>query len=117
MEQQQNPRLDPRGRKVKILATTGPATANPDVLRNLFLAGADAFRVNMSHGEHEVHAQTIANIRALEREFRRPIAILADLQGPKLRVGKFADGRATIAHGASFTFDRSTEPGLSLIHI
>lgn len=111
MEQQQNPRLDPRGRKVKILATTGPATANPDVLRNLFLAGADAFRVNMSHGEHEVHAQTIANIRALEREFRRPIAILADLQGPKLRVGKFADGRATIAHGASFTFDRSTEPG------
>ncbi|KLE34118.1 pyruvate kinase [Aurantiacibacter luteus] len=104
-------RLQPRGRKVKILATTGPATADPEVLRALFLAGADAFRVNMSHGEHAVHAQTIANIRALEKEFGRPIAILADLQGPKLRVGKFADGRATIAHGAAFTFDRSPEPG------
>ncbi|MGB3165252.1 MAG: pyruvate kinase [Alteraurantiacibacter sp.] len=105
------PKLQPRGRKVKILATTGPATADPDVLRRLFKAGADAFRVNMSHGEHAVHAQTIANIRALEKEFRRPIAILADLQGPKLRVGQFADGRATVAHGATFTFDRKSEPG------
>ncbi|APE27195.1 pyruvate kinase [Aurantiacibacter gangjinensis] len=104
-------KLEPRGRKVKILATTGPATADPEVLRALFLAGADAFRVNMSHGEHDIHAKTIANIRALEAEFHRPIAILADLQGPKLRVGKFADGRATIAHGATFTFDRSDEPG------
>ncbi|WP_271079376.1 pyruvate kinase [Aurantiacibacter sp. MUD61] len=104
-------KLDPRGRKVKILATTGPSTADPDVLRSLFKAGADAFRVNMSHGEHEMHAKTIANIRALEKEFHRPIAILADLQGPKLRVGKFADGKATISHGAKFTFDRSSEPG------
>ncbi len=104
-------KLQPRDRKVKILATTGPATADPDVLRALFLAGADAFRVNMSHGEHEVHAQTIANIRALEKEFHRPIAVLADLQGPKLRVGKFADGRATIPHGAEFTFDRDGTPG------
>ena len=108
---QNPPKLQPRGRKVKILATTGPATADADVLRRLFLAGADAFRVNMSHGEHAIHAQTIANIRALEEEFGKPIAILADLQGPKLRVGKFAEGRATIAHGATFTFDRNPEPG------
>ncbi|WAT16893.1 pyruvate kinase [Aurantiacibacter sp. MUD11] len=104
-------KLEPRRRKVKILATTGPASSDPDMLRNLLLAGADAFRVNMSHGEHEVHAKTIAAIRALEKEYNRPIAILADLQGPKLRVGKFADGRATIPHGAEFTFDRSQEPG------
>lgn len=111
MAKLETPRLSPRGRKVKILATTGPATGDPDVLRALFLAGADAFRVNMSHGEHAQHAETIANIRALEKEFARPIAVLADLQGPKLRVGKFAQGRATIAHGGSFTFDRSSEPG------
>ena len=107
----QSPKLEPRGRKVKILATTGPATADPDVLRSLFLAGADAFRVNMSHGEHAMHAKTIANVRALEKEFGRPIAILADLQGPKLRVGEFKDDRATIPHGGRFTFDRSPEPG------
>lgn len=111
MAKELSPKLDPRDRKVKILATTGPATADPDVLRRLFLAGADAFRVNMSHGEHAVHAQTFANIRALEQEFGKPIAVLADLQGPKLRVGQFADGRATIPHGATFTFDRSSQPG------
>jgi pyruvate kinase len=104
-------KLQPRGRKVKILATTGPATADPDVLRSLFLAGADAFRVNMSHGEHANHAKTIAAIRALEKEFNRPIAILADLQGPKLRVGSFAEGKALIAHGAAFAFDRDPAPG------
>ncbi|WP_137680772.1 pyruvate kinase [Aurantiacibacter suaedae] len=101
----------PRNRKVKILATTGPATEDPEVLRALFRAGADAFRVNMSHGEHAFHAQTIAKIRALEAEFGRPIAILADLQGPKLRVGKIAGGRATIPHGGTFTFDRDPTPG------
>jgi len=104
-------KLQPRGRKVKILATTGPATADPDVLRSLFMAGADAFRVNMSHGEHANHAATIAAIRALEKEFNRPIAILADLQGPKLRVGSFAEGKALIAHGAAFTFDSNPVPG------
>ncbi|RPF71641.1 pyruvate kinase [Aurantiacibacter spongiae] len=105
------PRLEPRGRKVKILATTGPACNQPDMLRRLFRAGADAFRVNMSHGEHAVHARTIAAIRELEAEFARPIAILADLQGPKLRVGTFANGSARIPHGGTFTFDRSEEPG------
>ncbi|GAA5055024.1 pyruvate kinase [Erythrobacter westpacificensis] len=111
MENVDTRKLGPRSRKVKILATTGPACNDIDMLRRLFQAGADAFRVNMSHGEHEVHARTIANIRKLEKEFYRPIAILADLQGPKLRVGTFKDGRATIPHGGTFTFDRVGEPG------
>ncbi len=105
------PQLGPRDRKVKILATTGPACADADTLRRLLVAGADAFRVNMSHGEHERHAQTIRTIRALEKEFSRPIAILCDLQGPKLRVGSFKNGKAVIAHGARFTLDRDSAPG------
>ncbi len=104
-------KLDPRGRKVKILATTGPASREPEMLRKLFRAGADAFRVNMSHGEHAVHAETIKAIRALEKEFGRPIAIFCDLQGPKLRVGKFAGGKAVIRHSGHFTLDRNPEPG------
>ena len=74
-------KLDPRGRKVKILATVGPASRDPAMLRRLFRAGADAFRVNLSHGDHEGHAATIKAIRALEKEFNRPIAVLCDLQG------------------------------------
>ena len=104
-------RLDPRSRKVKILATVGPASRSPDMLRKLVKAGADAFRVNMSHGEHADHGATITAIRALEKEFARPIAILADLQGPKLRVGKFKDGQAVIRHSGHFTLDRNPEPG------
>ena len=105
------PKLDPRGRKVKILATVGPASRSPEMLARLFKAGVDAFRVNMSHGEHADHAQTIETIRALEKKFMRPIAILADLQGPKLRVGKFKDGQAVIRHSGHFTLDRNPEPG------
>ena len=74
--------------------------ATPRCSRRLFRAGADAFRVNMSHGDHATHAETIEAIRALEKEFGRPIAILCDLQGPKLRVGTFTDGQAVIRHGA-----------------
>jgi pyruvate kinase len=104
-------KLKPRARKIKILATVGPASRDPDVLRRLVQAGADAFRVNMSHGDHETHAQTIAAIRAAEKEFGKPIAVLCDLQGPKLRVGTFKDGRAVIRHGGHFTLDRNPEPG------
>lgn len=111
MPQRDGQRIDPRGRKVKILATVGPASRSPEMLRRLFKAGADAFRVNMSHGDHEGHAQTIAAIRALEKEFARPIAILADLQGPKLRVGPFKDGQAVIRHSGHFTLDRDRTPG------
>ncbi|ABC64989.1 pyruvate kinase [Erythrobacter litoralis] len=104
-------KIDPRGRKVKILATVGPASREPEMLRRLFKAGADAFRVNMSHGDHATHAETIKAIRELEREFYRPVAILCDLQGPKLRVGKFRDGKAVIRHSGHFTLDRNPEPG------
>ena len=104
-------KLDPRGRKVKILATTGPASRDASVLRSLFRAGADAFRVNMSHGEHAQHAATIRTIRALEKEFHRPIAVFCDLQGPKLRVGTFEGGEAVIRHSGHFTLDRKDEPG------
>lgn len=102
---------EPRSRKVKILATLGPASREPEMIGRLLRAGADAFRVNMSHGDHATHAQTIAAVRAAEKEFGRPIAILCDLQGPKLRVGTFKDSRAFIRHGAHFTFDRNPEPG------
>ena len=104
-------RIDPRGRKVKILATIGPASRSPEMLRRLFRAGADAFRVNMSHGSHADHEKAIGAIRALEKEFARPIAILADLQGPKLRVGTFKDGSAVIRHSGHFTLDRDETPG------
>ncbi len=104
-------KLDHRGRRVKILATLGPASREPEMIARLLQEGADAFRVNMSHGDHETHAATIAAIRAAEKEFGRPIAVLCDLQGPKLRVGTFKDGRAVIRHGSHFTLDRNPEPG------
>ncbi len=111
MKQRKLSAVSPRRRKVKILATVGPASSSPEMLKKLFMEGADAFRVNMSHGDHETHAKTIAAIRALEAEFGRPIAILADLQGPKLRVGTFKDGKAVIRHSGHFTLDRNPEPG------
>ncbi|MBC2667445.1 pyruvate kinase [Novosphingobium flavum] len=101
----------PRGRKVKILATVGPASRSPEMVERLLRAGVDAFRVNMSHGDHATHAETIATIRAAERDMGRPVAILCDLQGPKLRVGTFAEGKVLIRHGAHFTLDRDPAPG------
>ncbi|MEL7190761.1 MAG: pyruvate kinase, partial [Pseudomonadota bacterium] len=111
MTKKDHTRIDPRGRKVKILATIGPASRSPEMLRKLFKAGADAFRLNMSHGDHADHTKALTAIRALEKEFARPIAILADLQGPKLRVGTFKDGKAVIRHGGHFTLDREETPG------
>lgn len=104
-------KLEPRGRKVKILATLGPASNTPEMLEKLLRAGADAFRVNMSHGDKAGHAAVIKAIRELEARFHRPIAILADLQGPKLRVGTFKDGKAVIRHSGHFTLDRDPAPG------
>ncbi len=104
-------KLEPRKRKVKVLATVGPASRSPAMLARLLRAGADAFRVNMSHGDHALHAETIRAIRELEKGAGRPIAILADLQGPKLRVGSFAGGQAVIRHSGHFTLDRNPEPG------
>jgi pyruvate kinase len=104
-------KLAPRSRKVRILATLGPASSNEDMIRRLFLAGADAFRLNMSHGLHEIHAQNFALIRALEKEYGRSTTILADLQGPKLRIGTFAEGPVTLTVGETFLLDRDPTPG------
>lgn len=101
----------PRARKVRILATLGPATSTQDAIRDLFLAGADAFRLNMSHGSHDDHSANVGRIRTLEKEFNRPTTILADLQGPKLRVGSFADNLVTLKMGDSFVLDRDEAPG------
>lgn len=101
----------PRSRKVRILATLGPASDTKEKIRELAEAGADAFRLNMSHGTHEDHAQRVAIIRSLEQELGRPTTILADLQGPKLRVGKFAEGKAELSKGQTFIFDREDAPG------
>jgi pyruvate kinase len=104
-------KFEPRTRRVKILATVGPASRDPEMLERLLRAGADAFRLNMSHAEHADHAKSFEAIRALEKTYNRPIAILCDLQGPKLRVGTFKDGQAVIRHGAGFTLDRDPAPG------
>ena len=94
-----------RLRNVKIVATLGPAPSDYDTIRALFEAGADVFRLNMSHGTHEDIAARHAIIRQVEEDIGRPIGILADLQGPKLRVGVFANGaeelvrRRRLPHG------------------
>ena len=103
--------ITPRSRKVRVLATLGPASNSPEMIERLWHAGADAFRLNMSHGDQAGKLPVIAAIRALEKRYGRPTTILADLQGPKLRVGRFAGGRATVASGSTFTFDRSAAPG------
>ena len=103
--------LAPRSRKVKILATLGPASSTPQMIRKLMLAGADAFRINMSHGNQKQKAKLVDHIRALEKEFHRPTTILFDLQGPKLRVGHFDGGATVLKKGQKFTFDRDGAPG------
>ena len=100
-----------RLRRCKIVATLGPASQDPAVLARLFEAGVDVFRINMSHTSHERLRERVATIRALEAGAGRPIAILADLQGPKLRVGTFAGGRATLEPGSSFVLDADPAPG------
>ena len=102
---------EPRRRRVKVLATLGPASASLDMIRALHAAGADAFRINMSHGTPEARASLIANIRLLEEETGRPMTVLADLQGPKLRVGRFADGGVELVKGATFVLDMDKTPG------
>ena len=103
--------LTARRRKVRVLATLGPASRTPDVIEALMRAGADAFRINMSHGTQADHAPVVAAIRALEKPLGRPTTILADLQGPKLRVGTFAGMRAILTNGAEFRLDRDPAPG------
>jgi len=100
-----------RQRQAKIVATLGPASATKDMIKALFEAGADVFRFNFSHGTHADHHARFEIVRAVEREVGRPIAILADLQGPKLRVGQFADGKVQLEAGQEFVLDCDTTPG------
>jgi pyruvate kinase len=100
-----------RNRNVKIVATLGPASETYEMIRALHEAGADVFRLNMSHGTHEELAARHAAIRKVEEDLNSPIGILADLQGPKLRVGEFADGSEELAEGAHFRLDLDETPG------
>ncbi|WP_054313730.1 pyruvate kinase [Mesorhizobium sp. 1M-11] len=100
-----------RSRKVKILATIGPASSEEAMLKKLFEAGADVFRINMSHADHDLMRTLVGRIRSVEAAVGRPIGILADLQGPKLRVGKFANGAEELKVGQTFTLDDNPAPG------
>ena len=100
-----------RERNTKIVATVGPASSSREMLKQLFLSGVDVFRLNMSHGTHEDVRERHRLIREIEMELERPIGILVDLQGPKLRVGQFADGSAELEEGAKFRFDLTDVPG------
>ena len=94
-----------RLRNAKIVATLGPASTSPEIIDALFEAGADVFRLNFSHGSHDDHRQRLDTIRAIEQQRGRPIGVLLDLQGPKLRIGTFADGPIQLAAQASFRLD------------
>jgi len=100
-----------RLRRTKILATLGPASSDRNVIANLFRAGADVFRINMSHTSHDRMRELVALIRAVEFEYGRPIGILVDLQGPKLRIGRFGAGPITLAKGDTFVLDADEAPG------
>jgi pyruvate kinase len=100
-----------RLRRSKIVATLGPATSQRSAIADLFRAGADVFRINMSHASHDDMRERIQTIRSLEQEFGRPIAILLDLQGPKLRIGLFKEGAVELKRGDVFVLDSDTTPG------
>lgn len=119
-----NPSLEPEGqhmtatrsaihrsRFTKIVATLGPASSTPEVIRSLFENGVDVFRLNFSHGSHADHGERLRILRELEAETGRPIAVMADLQGPKLRIGTFANGPVTLSAGQEFRLDLSMAPG------
>ncbi|HSZ67163.1 MAG TPA: pyruvate kinase [Xanthobacteraceae bacterium] len=100
-----------RQRRTKVVATLGPASGTREMIGKLFEAGADVFRINMSHTNHERLRELVTSIRAVEADHDRPIGILVDLQGPKLRLGTFADGAAMIDKGQSFILDADPAPG------
>jgi pyruvate kinase len=100
-----------RNRQTKIVATLGPASGNPEMMRKLFEAGVDVFRMNFSHGTHEAHRKNLETARELEKEFGRPIGMLADLQGPKNRIGKFKNDRIEVSEGHKIRFDLDETPG------
>lgn len=104
-----------RMRRTKIVATLGPASADEDTIEALIAAGVDVFRLNMSHGSHEDHTRSLRRVRQLAGDAGRPVAVLADLSGPKIRVGRFQPGGITLTAGESVrvtTRDVPGEPGL-----
>lgn len=100
-----------RSRNAKIIATLGPSSSSPAMIRSLFDAGVDTFRLNFSHGTHDDHKRRFEAIRDVERAVGRPIGIMADLQGPKLRLGTFCDGPVELRTGDRFRLDLETAPG------
>lgn len=100
-----------RHRKAKIVATLGPSSQTYDQILALHEAGVDVFRLNFSHGSHDQHRQTYDIIRSIEETVQSPIAVLADLQGPKLRIGQFKDGSINLNVGDTFIMDSHDEPG------
>lgn len=98
-------------RRAKIVATLGPATSSPETLRRLVHAGLDVARINLSHGTHDDHHASITNLRQAAEDERRPVGVLADLQGPKIRVGTFADGAIELDEGDEFTITTEDIPG------
>ena len=94
-----------RERAAKIISTLGPSSTSPEVIASLFEAGADVFRLNFSHGQHEEHKELYDSIRKIEADYNRPIGIIADLQGPKIRVGNFVDKKIVLGNSVNFTLD------------
>ncbi|NNE38946.1 MAG: pyruvate kinase, partial [Gammaproteobacteria bacterium] len=92
-----------KNRRTKILATVGPASCAPEVIRQLIISGVNVFRLNMSHGDHDFHSTAYNNIREIATELKLPIGILADLCGPKIRTGKFKDGEINLTPGQKIT--------------
>jgi pyruvate kinase len=107
-----------RERRTKIVATLGPSSSDPAVIDRLFIAGADVFRINMSHTSPEAMRAYVDTIRKIENRHSRPIGVLADLQGPKLRLGTFAAGGVDLVEQAAFVLDNDPKPGdLNRVHL
>ncbi len=108
-----------RNRRVKLVATLGPASSPPEVMERLFLAGVDVFRINMSHASHDLARELHGRVRDLSRRHHHAIGILADLQGPKFRLGAFAGDKVHLETGARFLFDldADTEGTTARVHL
>ena len=98
-------------RRAKIVSTLGPATADYEVVKQIIQAGVDVARLNLSHGDYSVHEANYENVRRAAEELGKPVAILVDLQGPKIRLAKFADGPHELAVGDEFTITTEDIPG------
>ena len=100
-----------RNRKAKILSTLGPASSSPEIIERLFIEGTDVFRLNFSHGSIEEHRKNLESIRNLEKKYQYSTCIIADLQGPKLRIGTFKNKKEKLKFGQTFRLDLSNELG------